>query len=55
METLGHRYIDTRMRMHAPDLRTHASCMRTHVRVLETIKDKFFYIKTEVWNKSHIV
>jgi len=29
--------------------------MRMHVRVLETMKDKFFSIKCEVWNESHIV
>ena len=29
--------------------------LRMHVRVLETMKDKFFSIKYEVWNESHIV
>ena len=24
-------------------------------RVLETMKDKFFYINVEVWNKSHFI
>ena len=38
-------YLDTRMCMHAPDLRTQALCMRMHARVLETMKDKFFTLK----------
>ena len=57
MKTLGHAYIGTHMRMHALDLHMQVSCMcrHTHGRIPETIKDKFFYIKVEVWNESHIV
>ena len=29
--------------------------LRMHVRVLKTMKYKFFNIKCEVWNESHIV
>ena len=29
--------------------------MHTHDRVLETMKDKFFCIKMEIWNESRIV
>ena len=32
----------------------HVSCMRMHTWVSKTMKDKFFCIKTEVWNDSHI-
>ena len=29
--------------------------LRMHIRVPETMKGKFFNIKCEVWNESHIV
>ena len=29
--------------------------MRAHARIPETMKDKFFSIKCEGWNESHIV
>ena len=33
---------------------THVSCVHTHARVPKTMKGKFFCIKAEVWNDSHI-
>ena len=48
MEALGHAY--------ASFMYAYAyTSMRTHARVLETMKDKFFALKTQVWNESHIV
>ena len=43
MKTLRHVYTDMCMRTHSPDLCTQASCMCTHARVLETMKNKFFF------------
>ena len=50
-EILGHAYTYMRMRMHVYIY----IGMCTHVRVLGTMKDKFFYIKNGFWNKSHIM
>ena len=41
-------------------IRRSAACIHKHrpthtVRVLETIKDKFFCINVEVWNESYII
>ena len=57
-ETLGHAYAYMDMCTHAqaPCMHVYAyTRMRTHVRVLETMKDKFFYFKDGFWNECHIV
>jgi len=54
-ENLGHVYACSRS-AYASFMHAYAYIgMRTCAKVPKTMKCKFFYIKTKVWNESHII